>query len=184
MREGDNSGSRNGGGSAFVIVVALYPEVTCSSLEVKLMCHYCILRMTCRCRSIFSGHALASEKWIQIQVFWKNGHEKLQGIKWRWQRFQQRLFNFGNCSFVLLFFVKNTWCTVLSSVHRTGRVQQFLVHYYVCRPHSIHHSKSFALNTNSFPHFFHNIYQCLSNSLSIKTFTFTSFCHDGILLLF
>lgn len=32
------------------------------------------------------------------------------------------------------------------------------------------------------PTFFHNIYQHLSNSLSIKMFTFTSLCHVGIVL--
>lgn len=37
MSEGDSNGSRNGGGSALVIVVALYPEVTCSMVEVKLL---------------------------------------------------------------------------------------------------------------------------------------------------
>lgn len=38
MSDGDSNGSRNGGGSALVIVIALYPEVTCSWLEGKLKC--------------------------------------------------------------------------------------------------------------------------------------------------
>lgn len=68
MSEGDSNGSRNGGGSALVTVVALYPEVTCSLLEVKLMCHYCIVRITCSCHTLFSRLALASERWIQMEI--------------------------------------------------------------------------------------------------------------------
>lgn len=73
MSEGDSNGSRKGAGSALLIVVALYPEVTCSLLEIKLMCHYCIIRIiriNCSCHSLFSGIALASARLIQIEVLY------------------------------------------------------------------------------------------------------------------
>lgn len=50
MSEGDSNGSRKGAGSALLIVVALYPEVTCLLLEIKLMCHYYIIRINCSCK--------------------------------------------------------------------------------------------------------------------------------------
>lgn len=70
MSEGDNNGSRNGGGSALDIVVALYPEVTCKLLEAKLtcICHYCTVRITCSCYSSFCELVLASERWTQPEV--------------------------------------------------------------------------------------------------------------------
>ena len=38
ISEGDSNGSRNGAGSALVIVIALYPEVTCSQLNINVHC--------------------------------------------------------------------------------------------------------------------------------------------------
>lgn len=49
MSEGDSNGSRKGAGSALLIVVALYPEVTCSLFQIKFMWHYRIVRINHSC---------------------------------------------------------------------------------------------------------------------------------------